>query len=61
MSCLAFPRSEVKDVFHELGLHEDDPCQRRLIDACNAWMQAATEMGDAHTDHVERRVAQLRP
>ena len=52
-------RSEVKDVFRELGLQEDDPCQRRLMDACNAWVQAATEMADAHTDHVERRVAQL--
>jgi len=52
-------RSEVKDLFRELGLQEDDPCQRRLMDACNAWVQTATEMADAHTDHVERRVAQL--
>ena len=35
-------RSEVKDVFRELGLQEDDPCQRRLMDACNAWVQTAT-------------------
>jgi hypothetical protein len=52
-------RSEVKDVFRELGLQEDDLRQRRLIDACNAWVRAATEMADAHTDHVERRIAQL--
>jgi hypothetical protein len=51
-------RSEVKDVFRELGLQEDDPRQRRLMDACNALVQAATEMADAHTDHVEQRVAQ---
>jgi hypothetical protein len=59
MRCLAFPRSEVKNVLHELGLQEDHPVQRRLIDACNAWVQAATEMADAHTDPVERRGAQL--
>lgn len=53
-------RSEVKDVFRELGLQEDDPCQRRLTDACNAWVQAATELADAQTDHVERRVVRFR-
>jgi hypothetical protein len=75
MRCLAFPirsdykarliaatehmRSEVEDIFRELGLQEDDLCQRRLVDACDAWVQAATEMSDAHADHAERRVAQL--
>jgi hypothetical protein len=52
-------RSEVKDVFRALDLDDDDPRQHRLMDACNAWVQAATEMADAHTDHVERRVAQI--
>ena len=52
-------RSEVKDDFRARELQEDDPCQRRLMDACNAWVQRATEMADAHTDHVARRVAQL--
>ena len=28
-------RSEVKDVFRELGLQEDGLRQRRLMDACN--------------------------
>ena len=59
MAATEHMRSEVKDVFRELGLQEDDPCQRRLTDACNAWVQAATEMADAHTDHVERRVMQI--
>jgi hypothetical protein len=52
-------RAEVKDVFRELGLQEGDPCQRRLIDACNAWVQAATEMADAHVDHMERHAARI--
>ena len=52
-------RSEVKDVFRELDLDDDDPRQRRLMDACYAWVRAATEMADAHTDHVEQRVAQI--
>ena len=52
-------RDEMKDVFRSLDLEDGDPRQRRLTDACNAWVKAATEMADAHADHVERRVTQI--
>ena len=52
-------RSEVKDVFRELGLQEDDPCQRRLMDACNAWaiIKMRREETDIHRVLLPKRVS----
>ena len=52
-------RDEMKDVFRSLDLEDSDPRQRRLTDACNAWVKAATEMADSHANHVGRRVTQI--